>query len=100
MERIELTFENVEQYRLRIYKKALEIFLEEDITGLCNCIKSALFDLGFRSCPFQANMEKYFPELWTYKPENCGLYELWWPRNEIKERTRVLNEIINTLKDG
>lgn len=100
MEKIELTFENVDQFRLKIYEEARELFLNHDELGLCNCVKSAMVNLGFKIYPLQSEMESYFPELWAYKPEESSLYSFWWPRDCIKERLKALTEIIHALKNG
>jgi hypothetical protein len=86
------------QEKLKIYKLALEIYKKEigiyHWVGLCNACHQAMRNL-FYFC----DIENCLKELMDYKPiyiTNNHTY--WWPVDDHEIRIKILEEIINKLK--
>lgn len=86
--------------KIEIYESLRHSLLNEPFTGMCGILCGILREENVSreqvDVYSESHLEKYFPELWVYKPENSKSY--WFPMGRVEERLEVVDKILNNLR--
>lgn len=88
--------------KIEIYESLRHSLFNEPITGICGILCGILRKKNVSreqvDVYSEKHLEKYFPELWVYKPENSNSY--WFPMGQVEERLEVVDKILNNLREN
>lgn len=92
------------EQKLEVIRGAKKLYLEvvnnhsnpNDYPVMCGCLAKVLYRGGFIEDVYNwryADTQATFPEMLQYKPEGVHRYDLWWPREDVKTRLEVFDEL-------
>jgi len=89
---------NTPALRLKIYKEALNIIINNSVCGFCfkQSITPIVMDFPNFN-PYRKGIMENYPELSKYEPTS---HDLWWFNGTPNPRIKILKKVIKEMEDA